>query len=418
MARPSANPLIFIFVTRLIDSIGFSVVMPVLPRLLLTMGAHDLSQASRWAGLLLTVYAVMQFLCGPIIGNLSDQFGRRPVILGSLLAFGFDYFLMGFAPSVGWLFLGRAVAGMAGAVYVPANAYVADVTPPERRAHAFGLVSSAFGLGFILGPVAGGLLGELGPRAPFFAAAALAGLNLLFGLYVLPESLPPSRRRPFAWRRANPLGALNALRRHPEVFALATVTLIYLIAANAYSSTWTFSMAAKFGWSPRMIGLSLGATGLGMATVRAFVTGRLVARIGERRTAIFGLSWGVLAGTAFALVPVGWMVFPLALVAALEAVTYPSLNAMMTRRAPPEQQGELQGAIASLTSLASMFGPTLMTRAFAGFSTRGHGLFFPGAPFALTAVLDAIGLATLLWISARAGEVVVLRRTARPSPSP
>jgi MFS transporter, DHA1 family, tetracycline resistance protein len=183
MAKASPNPLIFIFITRLIDSIGFSIVMPVLPRLLLSMGAPSLAQASHTAGALLTVYAVMQVLCGPIIGNLSDRFGRRPIILASLCAFGFDYFLMGFAPTVGWLFLGRAVAGMAGAVYVPANAFVVDVTPPERRAHAFGVVSSAFGLGFTLGAAIGGLLGELGPRAPFFAAAALAGLNLIYGLF-------------------------------------------------------------------------------------------------------------------------------------------------------------------------------------------------------------------------------------------
>lgn len=401
MARTSANPLIFIFVTRLIDSIGFSVVMPVLPSLLLSMGARDLAHAAPTAGLLITVYAVMQFLCGPIIGNLSDRFGRRPVILGSLLAFGFDYFLMGFAPSVGWLFLGRAVAGMAGAVYVPANAFVADVTPPERRAHAFGVVSSAFGIGFIFGPIVGGFLGELGPRAPFFAAAALAGLNLLFGLFVLPESLPPSRRRPFSWRRANPLGAVKALRRHPEVFALAGVVLIYLIASNAYSSAWTFSMTAKFGWSPHMIGLSLGATGLGMAVVRGLITGRVVARVGERKAAIFGLSVACCATLSFALVPVGWMVFPIALVGALEALTYPSLNAMITRRAPPDQQGELAGAVASLASLASMIGPTLMTRTFANFSNPKAGIYFPGAPFALACLLDVIGLAGLLWLSAR-----------------
>ncbi len=411
--KASPNPLIFIFITRLIDSIGFSIVMPVLPRLLLSMGAHDLADASRKAGLLLTVYALMQFLCGPVIGNLSDRFGRRPIILGSLCAFGFDYFLMGFAPTIGWLFLGRAVAGMAGAVYVPANAFVADVTAPEQRAHAFGVVSSAFGLGFTLGPLVGGLLGELGPRAPFFAAAGLAGLNLLYGLFVLPESLPPSRRRPFSWARANPLGAVQALRRHPEVFAMAGVTLIYLIASNAYPSTWTFTMTAKFNWPPAMIGLSLAASGLGMACVRGLVTGRVVARIGERRTALFGLGVACVGTMAIALVPYPWLVFPVAFVMALEAVSYPSLNAMMTRRAPPDQQGELQGAVASLTSLASIIGPTLMTTTFANFTAPNAAVRFPGAAFALASLLNAIALLALLSLSRRA-PAASARAAAKP----
>jgi DHA1 family tetracycline resistance protein-like MFS transporter len=396
MAKASPNPLIFIFITRLIDSIGFSIVMPVLPRLLLSMGARSLPEASHTAGALLTVYAVMQVLCGPIIGNLSDRFGRRPIILASLCAFGFDYFLMGFAPTVGWLFLGRAVAGMAGAVYVPANAFVVDVTPPERRAHAFGVVSSAFGLGFTLGAAVGGVLGELGPRAPFFAAAALAGTNLVYGFFVLPESLPPSRRRPFSWSRANPLGSIRALRRHPEVFALAGVTLIYLIGSNAYPSTWSFVMTAKFGWSPAMVGLSLGASGLGMALVRALVTGRFVSRIGERRTAMFGLTAAALGALAIALVPWGFLVFPIAFAMALEAVTYPSLNSLMSRRAAPEQQGELQGAIASLSSLAAIVGPSIMTGAFAHFASPGAHPQLPGASFLLAALLHVTGLTFLV----------------------
>src|SRR5690348_4542780 len=290
MATTGRSPLIFIFVTRLIDAIGFGIVMPVLPQLLLNMGAPNIASAVRTAGLLLVVYAGLQFFLGPTVGNLSDRFGRRPVILASLFAYGFDYTLMGFAPTVGWLFLGRAVAGIAGAVYVPANAFIADVSPPEKRAQAFGLVGSAFGLGFILGPALGGFLGELGPRAPFFASAALAGINFLFGLFVLPESLPKDRRREFDWLRANPLGAVLSIRRHEAVLGFAFVTLLYLIGNNVYPSTWAFFTSAKFEWSPGLIGLSLAATGLGMALVQAGLTGRIVSRIGEAHAALLGLS--------------------------------------------------------------------------------------------------------------------------------
>jgi DHA1 family tetracycline resistance protein-like MFS transporter len=397
MAVNGRNPLIFIFVTRLIDAIGFGIVMPVLPQLLLHMGAPNVSSAVRIAGALLVVYAALQFVCGPVIGNLSDHFGRRPVILGSLLAFGFDYTLMGFAPSIGWLFLGRAVAGIAGAVYVPANAFIADVTPPEKRAHAFGIVGSAFGLGFILGPALGGFLGELGPRAPFFAAGALAGLNLLFGMFVLPESLPPERRRAFSWRRANPLGAALAIRRHEAVMGFAFVTLLYLIGNNVYPSTWAFFMTAKFNWSPAMIGASLAATGLAMGIVQAGLTGRIVHAIGEVRAALMGLIMASGACLTYALLPKAWMVFPVTFIGALQAVAYPALNALMTQRVPPNAQGELQGAMSSLTSLTSIAGPLLMTQTLAMFAAPDAAIHFPGAAFVLAALLNLAGFTLLLF---------------------
>src|SRR5258706_9855610 len=332
MTISQRNPLIFIFVTRLIDAIGFGIVMPVLPQLLMHMGAPNIASAVRIAGGLLVVYAVLQFFCGPMIGNLSDRFGRRPVILASLFAYGFDYMLMGFAPTIGWLFLGRAVAGIAGAVYVPANAYIADVTTPENRAHSYGIVGSAFGLGFILGPALGGFLGELGPRAPFFAAAALAGLNFLFGLFVLPESLAPERRRPFSLRRANPIGAVMAIRRHEAVMGFALVTLLYLVGNNVYPSTWAFFMTARFNWSPGMIGLSLAATGLAMGIVQAGLTGRVVRAVGEVKAARLGLGMAAGACLTYAFLPLGWMVFPVTFIGALQGIAYPSLNALMTRR--------------------------------------------------------------------------------------
>lgn len=396
------TPIVFIFITRLIDSIGFGIVMPVLPQLLLDLGAPDLASAARTAGVLLVIYALLQFMCGPLIGNLSDRFGRRPVILFSLLAFGLDYLLMGIAPTIAWLFVGRAIAGIAGAVYVPANAFVADITPPEERARAFGTVSAAFGIGFILGPAIGGLLGEFGPRAPFFAAAGLAGLNLLFGLFVLPESLPPSRRRTFAWRRANPLGAILALRRYPMVLGLAMVTLLTLVGTNVYPSSWAFFTALRFDWSPAMIGLSLAVTGMGMAVVQLTMTGRFVKRFGERRTALLGLWMAIAAYLAYAIIPKGWMVFPISLASSLQALCYPALNAMMSSRVNSDQQGELQGAVASLSSVAAIVGPFAMTQSLAFFTAPQASVHFPGAPFVLAALLTLIALSVLIKVTARA----------------
>lgn len=396
VAPVGRNPLIFIFVTRLIDAMGFGIVMPVLPQLLLHMGEPDIAAATRTGGILLVSYAVLQFFSGPLIGNLSDRFGRRPIILASLFAYGVDYLLMGFAPTIAWLFIGRAIAGIAGAVYVPANAFVADVTPPEKRAHAFGLVGSAFGLGFILGPGVGGLLGELGPRAPFFAAAALAGINFLFGVFVLPESLPRERRRPFSWRRANPLGAVTMLRHHRGVLLYALTVVAFLIGNNVYPSTWAFFMTAKFEWSTGMIGLSLVATGIAMAGAQAFLTGRLSKRIGELGAATFGLISAATFALAYAFITDAWMVFALTFLGAVQAITYPALNALMSQRVPANAQGELQGGVASLSSIANVVGPLVMTQTMAFFTAASAPVYFPGAAFVLAAAINFFGVGLLL----------------------
>ena len=395
MNSNSRNPLIFIFITRLIDAMGFGIVMPVLPQLLLHMGSPDIASATRTGGILLVTYAVLQFFCGPIMGNLSDRFGRRPVILISLFAYGVDYLLMGFAPSVGWLFLGRAVAGMAGAVYVPANAFVADVTPPEKRAQAFGVVSSAFGLGFILGPGIGGLLGEFGPRAPFFVAAALAGVNFLFGWIVLPESLPLERRRAFSWRRANPLGAAAMLLRYPAVLIYALVAMCFLIGNNVYPSTWAFFMTARFDWSTGMIGVSLMVTGLAMALAQATLTGRLSKSIGEVGAAYLGLAVAAIMAVFYAFITQPWLVFVYTTIGALQAVAYPALNALMSRRIPADAQGELQGGVASLSSIANVVGPLLMTQTLAHFTAANAPVYFPGAAFIVCAVMNTAGIVLL-----------------------
>lgn len=396
------NPLIFIFVTRLIDAMGFGIVMPVLPQLLLHMGEPDIAAATRTGGILLVTYAVLQFFFGPVIGNLSDRFGRRPIILASLFAYGLDYLLMGFAPTIAWLFIGRAVAGIAGAVYVPANAFVADVTPPERRAQAFGLVSSGFGLGFILGPGIGGLLGELGPRAPFFAAAALAGINVLFGWFVLPESLPAERRRAFSWRRANPLGAITMLKRHPSVLPLAVTAVAVLVSSNVYPSTWAFFTTEKFGWSTGMIGLSLVATGLSMAFAQAFLTGQVAKRIGGYGAAILGLTFAASIALAYAFATETWVVFALTLLGGVQAITYPALNALMSQRVPADAQGELQGGVASLGSTANVVGPLVMTQTMAYFTAASAPVYFPGAAFVLAALVNLLGIVILL--AARRGH--------------
>ena len=390
------NPLIFIFVTKLIDAMGFGIVMPVLPQLLLHMGEPDIAAATRTGGILLVTYAVLQFFFAPVIGNLSDRFGRRPIILASLFAYGIDYLLMGFAPSVLWLFVGRAIAGIAGAVYVPANAFIADVTPPERRAHAFGLMGSAFGLGFILGPGVGGLLGEMGARAPFFAAAALAGVNFLFGMLVLPESLPPERRRAFSWRRANPLGAITMLRHYPGVLLYALATVAYMIAHNVYPSTWAFFVTAKFEWSPGMIGVSLMVTGITMALAQAFITGRLSKHIGELRAAILGLMMATIVSLAYAFATQAWMIFAIMIFGAFQAIVYPALNALMSRSVPANAQGELQGGVASLTSIANVVGPLVMTQTLALFTSSVAPLYFPGAAFLLAASITLVAILLLL----------------------
>jgi DHA1 family tetracycline resistance protein-like MFS transporter len=396
MNTSGRNPLIFIFITRLIDAMGFGIVMPVLPQLLMHMGATDIAAATRTGGLLVVTYAVLQFFFGPVIGNLSDQFGRRPVILTSLFAYGIDCLLMGFAPSVGWLFAGRAIAGIAGAVYVPANAFIADVTPPEKRAQAFGVVGSAFGLGFILGPGIGGMLGEFGARAPFFVAAALAGFNFLFGMFVLPESLPIERRRKFSWRRASPLGAATMLRRHPALLVYATTVVVYMLANNVYPSTWAFFTTAKFQWSTGMIGLSLMATGLAMALAQAFVTGRLAKRIGEVGAAFFGMTVAAVLAVAYAFMSHPWLIFVYTVIGALQGVAYPALNALMSRQLPPDAQGELQGSVASLMSVANVIGPLVMTQTLAYFTSASAPVYFPGAAFILAATMNVVGIILLL----------------------
>jgi len=393
--KAGGGALLFIFILVLVDSIGFGIILPVLPRLIMELAGVGLDRAARYGGWLSFVYALMQFFCAPVLGNLSDRFGRRLVLLYAVLSLGVDYLIMGLAPTIGWLFLGRAIAGMAGASFTPAYAYVADITPPERRAQNFGLMSAAFGLGFILGPAIGGLLGSLGARAPFFAAGALALANFALGCFALPESLPAAKRRPFHWRRANPLGTLAQVRRYPLVLLTLGALFLWQLAHQVLPSTWAFYTIAKFHWTSAQVGASLAFVGMLMALSQGVLTRVLIPWLGgDRRAALVGMAAAVLAYVGYALATQGWMMYAVGLTTFFFALTYPAMNALASQQIPANAQGELQGAVASLYSLSAIIGPPLLTQIFSRFSEPAAAVYFPGAAFLAAAVLT-VGCAVL-----------------------
>ena len=394
------HALAFIAVTLLLDTIGFGLIMPVYPRLLVEITGESLSRAAIYGGWLGFIYAAMQFLAAPILGNLSDRYGRRRVILLAVGALGIDYIIMGFAPTLAWLFVGRAIAGAAGASFTPAYAYVADISPPERRAQNFGVVSAAFGIGFIIGPAIGGLLGTLGPRAPFFAAAVLSLTNFIYGFFVLPESLPAERRRAFQWRRANPLGTLAQMKKHPVVLGLLFALFLWSLANQVMPSTWAFYTKFRFGWSEAMIGASFAAVGVVMASSQLIVMRRLVPRLGERRAALIGIASGTLGYLGWALATTSWMMFAIFATWFFGAIVMPTTNALMSHRITADAQGELQGAVASLFSLSAIIGPPIMTHLFARFTAPDSPVHVPGAAFLAAAVL-ALGCLVIFWLSTR-----------------
>jgi len=397
---PGRNALLFVAVTVLLDVIGFGVIIPVLPSLLIELTGDTISRASIDGGWLAFVYAAMQFSFAPVLGNLSDRFGRRPVLLYAVGSLGVDYVIMGLAPTLAWLYVGRAISGLAGASFTPAYAYIADVSPPEKRAQNFGIIGAAFGIGFILGPALGGLLGGLGPRAPFFAAAALSLTNFVYGLLVLPESLPPEKRRRFDWRRANPLGTLLHLRRHALVRGVLAALFLWPLANPVMPATWAFFTKFRFDWPAATIGLSLAFSGLLMATSQGMVVRRLVPRWGERRTALTGIAVAIAGFVGYATATQGWMLFAWLGTWLFGATVMPTTNAIMSHRVPPDAQGELQGAVASLYSLSSILGPPLMTQVFGRFSAAGAPVHLPGAAFLVSALL-ASGSWLLYWNATR-----------------
>lgn len=397
---PGKHALVFVTITVLIDVIGFALIIPVLPALLVELTGDTVNRAAIDGGWLAFMYAAAQFLCAPVLGNLSDRFGRRPLLLFAIGALAIDYVVMGLAPTLGWLFLGRTISGIAGASFTPAYAYVADVTPRERRAQSFGMISAAFGIGFILGPALGGLLGGFGPRTPFFAAAMLSLLNFAYGWLVLPESLPAERRRPFEWKRANPLGTLAQLRRQRVVLGMLGALFLWMLGHQVMPATWSFYTKFRFGWSEPMIGASLAVAGLMMAGSQAGLLRLLVPRLGERRAALAGIAIATIGYLGYATATEGWMMFAWLGTWLFGALVMPVTNALMSRRVAADAQGELQGAVASLYSLSSIAGPPLMAQLFGRFSAPDAALQLPGAAFLAAAALS-IACCVIYWAVTR-----------------
>jgi DHA1 family tetracycline resistance protein-like MFS transporter len=397
----------FIFLTLLIDVTGLGLIIPVFPKLIGQLTGGNISHASEWGGWLTLAYAIMQFFCAPVIGNLSDKYGRRPVLLLSLLGFGVDYLFLSLAPTIGWLFVGRIIAGITGASFTTASAYIADISTNETRAKNFGLIGAAFGLGFIIGPMAGGLLASFGPRVPFVVAAALSLLNALYGYFVLPESLSKENRRPFEWKRANPLGSFLHLRNYPSVSGLiGSVVLIY-IAAHAVQSTWTYTNIEKFGWTEKVIGYSLALFGLLIAAVQGGLIRVVNPKLGNEKSVYIGLFLYSAGLFLFAFASQSWMMFLFMIPYCLGGIAGPALQAIIAGHIPPNEQGELQGALTSIMSATSMIGPVLMTQSFAYFTRPGAPVHFSGAPYLLGAFL-MLGSAIIAFIFLRKEKELVV----------
>jgi MFS transporter, DHA1 family, tetracycline resistance protein len=387
MAKTGKAALGFIFVTVLVDVIGFGIIIPVMPSLIRELIQGDISAASSYGGWLMFAYAIMQFLCAPILGNLSDKYGRRPVLLFSLFGFGIDYIFLALAPTIGWLFIGRIIAGITGASFTTASAYIADISEPDKRAQNFGMIGAAFGLGFIIGPLIGGLLGQFGSRVPFIAAALLTLLNWLYGYFVLPESLAKENRRPFDWKRANPLGSLMQLKKYPAVSGLIiSLTLVY-IGAHAVQSTWSFYNIGKFNWDEKMVGYSLAFVGFMIALVQGGLIRIVIPKLGQEKSLYTGLLLYSIGMVLFAFATQGWMMFAFCTVYCLGGIAGPALQGIISSHVPSNEQGELQGALTSLMSATSIVGPLLMTHLFSFFTRPSAPVYFPGAPFLMGAVL-------------------------------
>ncbi|MES2338528.1 MAG: MFS transporter [Pseudomonadota bacterium] len=377
----------------LIDTIGFGIVIPVLPGLIVELGRVSLADGARIGGYMLIAFAAAQFVAGPILGNLGDRYGRRPVLLAAMLAFAADYALMAFAPTLAWLFVGRVIAGITGAVYGPANAILADVTPPEKRGATFGLMGAAFGLGFIIGPAIGGLLSAFGTKAPFLAAAAIALANAIAIAAILPETHAPENRRAFDWSRANVFGAFRPLFHAGGAAALLAAVFLWQLAHMVYPATWAFWAEIALGWDARAIGWSLAASGLSMVLAQTLLTGRAIRRFGEVRTVMIGLVAGAAVFGAYTLVDAGWQVYVLIALGSLTGLVFPSLNAILSSRVDAANQGSLQGGMASLASLSAVIGPLMMTQALAYGAERGE----TSGNFLLAAVLSLLTLAVILF---------------------
>lgn len=380
----------FIFVTLLIDVIGFGIIIPVMPNLIQSMTGGSISEAAQTGGWLLASYAITQFLFAPIVGGLSDRFGRRPVLLAALFGFTIDYLFLAYAPTIGWLFAGRIIAGVMGASFTTAGAYVADISTNENRAQNFGFVGATFGLGFIVGPLIGGVLGDLGPRVPFFVTAGLTAVNFIYGLLFLPESLKPENRRPFEWKRANPLGTMISVMRYKGVAGLFASLAMLSVAAHAVQSNWAYYTIEKFHWTPTLIGISLAVVGFMFAGVQGGLIRVAIPRLGQQRAAYLGLLLYAAGFFLYAFATQSWMMFAITVVYCLGGIAGPALQSIMSAEIPPNAQGELQAAFTGLMSLCSVFGPLLMNSLFAYFVSTAAPVYFPGAAMLLGGVMALV----------------------------
>ncbi len=373
----------FIFITLLLDVMGWGIIIPVMPKLIAGLKHISIADASPAGAMLISAYAITQFVFAPVVGNLSDKYGRRPVLLSSLFGFSIDYLFLAFAPTYGWLFVGRVIAGITGASFTTASAYIADVSTPETRAKNFGMIGAAFGLGFIIGPVIGGFLGEISIRAPFYGAAILCMLNFLYGYFVLPESLPKEKRRAFDWKRANPFGALKVLTKHPEISGLALSFFLIYMAAQAVQSNWNYFTIDQFHWKPGMVGFSLGVIGFLVAVVQGGLVRVINPRLGNEKSVYTGLLLYSIGLFLFAFATQGWMIFVFLVPYSLGGIAGPGIQAILAGHVPANEQGEMQGAMTSLMSLTAIFGPQLMNNVYFYFTRVSKTVHFPGAHFFL-----------------------------------
>ena len=377
----------FIFITMLIDITGWGIIIPVIPKLIKELIHGDISEAAKYGGWLTFAYAITQFVCAPLIGNLSDKYGRRPIILISLFAFSLDYLLLAFSPTITWLFIGRIIAGLTGASITTASAYIADVSTPENRAKNFGMIGAAFGLGFIIGPVIGGLLGQFGSRVPFYAAAILCLLNFLYGYFILPESLAKKNRREFEWKRANPITAFANLKKYPSLIGLVLAVFLLYVGSHAVHSNWSFFTMYRFKWYEKMVGISLGVVGLLVGLVQGGLIRWTNPRLGNEKSIYVGLSLYTVGMLLFAFATESWMMFVFLIPYCLGGISGPALQATISAKVPVNEQGEIQGTLASLMSASAIIGPPMMTNTFYFFTHKEAPFQLAGAPFILGSFL-------------------------------
>ncbi|HUR57723.1 MAG TPA: TCR/Tet family MFS transporter [Opitutaceae bacterium] len=409
-SRPAREPALrFIFVTLILTVLGFGIIIPVLPGLVTEFEGGSAAEGAHSFGWLVGSFALMQFIASPILGALSDRFGRRKVILLALGGAAIDYVLMGLAPTIGWLFVARIIAGLTAGALATCNAYIADVTPPEKRAQGFGLVGAAFGIGFVLGPVLGGVLGAVNLRLPFYAAAVCVGVNWLYGAFVLPESLPPEKRRAFSWKRANPVGALLNLRDFHGLGFFAAMHFLFMLGHTMLQTTWVLYTSYRYGWSPSQVGLSLMLAGIASAIVQGRLVGPLLRRIGERNGLILGLSLTVVVFTLYGLATEGWMIYPIIVVGGFAGITGPAAQSLITRRVPADEQGTVQGVLSGLASLAAVVATPIGAWSFAACISPSSRLHLPGVAFFEAALLCVAAL-VLAARASRTDAVVVPAR--------